>query len=157
LIATTELRLGTLRLEVPGGSNMAKYRHRIFEMYEGRNEAVRALAPAFEDPETEAVAETWVQRLLAVSRSAGVTHVTFQKATTFGDETINDLRDDFAQIAEKLGKDSKVLMDFAGVASFSPASINVLAQFNEKLRTKGSRMVLCALDPTARECFFAVR
>ncbi len=136
---------------------MAKYRHRIFEMYEGRNEAVRGLAPEFEDPKTEAVAETWGQQHLAVSRSAGVTHVTFQKATTFGDETINALRDDFAQLADKLGKDSRVLLDFKDVASFSPASIDVLAKFNEKLRTKGSRMVLCSLDPTARDCFFADR
>ena len=136
---------------------MAKYQHRIFEMYEGRNEAVRALNPPFELPEMEAVAETWAQRHLAVSRSAGVTHVTFQKATTFGDETTNDLREDFAQLADRLDKDSKVLMDFAGVASFSQASINALAQLNERLRTKGSRMVLCCLDPTARSCFFAGR
>ena len=35
---------------------MAKYRHRIFEMYEFRDEAVRALTPKLARPVTEAAA-----------------------------------------------------------------------------------------------------
>ena len=137
---------------------MAKYRHRIFEMYEFRDEAARALTPQNEHTETEAATpESLILRYLDVSRSAQVTHVKFEGVTSFGHETINDLREDFAQLADGLDKDTKVLMDFAGVASFSPASINALAQFNERLRTKGSRMVLCCLEPTARDCFFADR
>ena len=137
---------------------MAKHRHRIFEMYDHCNEAARALTPKFDGTETEAAApESGALRHLEVSCSASVTHVTFSAATTFGDETINDLRADLAQLADGLGKDSKVLMDFSGVVSFSPASINALAQFNERLRTRGSRMVLCSLESTARDCFFAGR
>jgi hypothetical protein len=127
-------------------------------LYELRDEALRALTPTFANTETAAGApEAWTLRHLAVSHSECVTHVEFKEAMSFGDETISDLRGDFAQVADRLGKNSKVLMDFAGVASFSPASIIALAQFNERLRTKGSRMVLCSLEPTARDGFFAAR
>lgn len=137
---------------------MAKYRHRIFEMYDFRDEAAQALTSQIEKTETETdTAESLILRHLDVSQAAHVTHVKFKEATTFGHETISDLREDCAQLADRLDKDSKVLMDFTGVVSFSPASINALAQFNERLRTKGSRMVLCCLEPAARNCFFAGR
>ena len=137
---------------------MAKYMHRIFEMFESRDEAVRALTPKFEVADMEtAVSESWTLRHLTVSRIGRITHVEFQGATDFGDETINDLREDFAQLSNRLDMDSKVSMDFTGVASFNPASIRVLTEFHEKLRTKGSRMVLSSLDPSARSCFFADR
>ena len=39
---------------------MANYRHRIFEMYEFRNEAIRALTPKSAHPVTEATTlESW--------------------------------------------------------------------------------------------------
>ena len=137
---------------------MAKYRHKTFEMYESRQEAIRALAPRSDQPVTEAAApETWTSEHLAVSCSAPVTHVEFKRAQIVGEETVSDFREDFAQLADRLDRDSKVLLDFAGVVSFSPAAINSLTQFNERLRTKGSRMVLCSLDPTARDCFFPDR
>ena len=137
---------------------MAKYRHRIFEMYDFLDEAIRALTPKWELPEPDAAPpESWTFRHLAVSRSTLLTHVKFREATTFENETINDLREDFDQLADRLKKDSKVLVDFEGVASFPPGAINVLAQFNDRLRTRGSRMVLCSLDPTTRDCFFAAR
>jgi hypothetical protein len=137
---------------------MAKYRHRIFEMYEFRDEAEGALTTKSENLAPSATApESWTLRHLAVSPSAGVTHVTFKEATNFADETIDDLREDFVQLADRLVKDSKVLLDFTGVVFFSPASIRALTQFHEKLRTKGSRLVLCCLDAAARDCFFAAR
>lgn len=135
---------------------MAKYRHRIFEMYDFRDEAIRALTPKIEKPATEATApESWAFKHLAVSRSASVTHVEFNEATTVGEGTVN-LGSDFAQLSDQLGRDSKVLLDFAGVKVFSSASIDVLVQFKQKLQTKGSRLALCCLDPGVRESFFAV-
>lgn len=137
---------------------MAKYRHRIFEMYEFRDEAIRALAPKSDQPATETITpESWTFVNLSVSRSAGVTHVQFKNAQTFEEESASDLRDDFAQLADRLGKDSRVLLDFAGVTSFSAASLNALVLFNQKLQTKGSRMALCCLEPAAREAIFAAR
>jgi anti-anti-sigma regulatory factor len=140
------------------GRDMAKYRHRIFEMYDSRQEAIGALASRSDQPVTEAAGqETWTSEHLAVSRSARVTHVEFKRPQILGEETVCDFREDFAQLADRLDRDSKVLLDFAGVVSFSSAAISTLSQFNQKLRSKGSRMVLCSLDPTARECFFADR
>ena len=134
---------------------MAKYRHRIFEMYEFRDEATRALTPKSARPVTEATdSESWTFKHSAVSHSARVAHVQFKMAQTFGKETVNDLRVDFSQLADRLVRDSKVLLDFAGVKSFYAASIDTLVLFNQKLRYKGSRIVLCCLEPAARESFF---
>ena len=134
---------------------MAKYRHRIFEMYEFLDEATCALTPKSARPVTEATApESWTFKHLAVSRSASVTHVQFKRAQTFGEETASDLGEDFSQLADKLARDSKVLLDFAGVTSFSSASIDALDLFKRKLQIKGSRIALCCLDPAVRQSFF---
>ena len=137
---------------------MAKYRHRIFEMYEFRDEAVQALTPKSERFGTETdTPETWTFQYLDVSRAARVTHVQFKNAQAFGEETLNDLRQDLGQLAERLSRDSKVLFDFTGVESLDAASLEALALFNQRLRMKGSRMVLCSLAPAVRECFFPAR
>ncbi len=134
---------------------MAKYRHRIFEMYEFRDEATRALTAKSARPVTESTAqESWTFKHLAVSHSARVAHVRFKSALAFGEETKNDLRADFAQLADRLVRDSKVLLDFVGVKSFCAAAIHELVLFNQKLRTKGSRLALCRLDPTVHQSFF---
>ena len=125
-------------------------------MYEFRDEATRALTPKSARPVTEATAaESWTFKHLNVSCSAGVVHVQFKSAQTFGEETVNDLRVDFSQLADRLVRDSKVLVDFVGVKSFCAASIDELNLFNQKLRTKGSRIALCCLDPTVHQSFFA--
>ena len=124
-------------------------------MYEFRDEAARALTPKPARPVTEATApESWTFRHLAVSHSASVTHVQFKRVQTFGAETVNDLRVDFSQLADKLVRDSKVLLDFVGVKSFCAAAIDELILFNQKLRIKGSRIALCSLDPTVHQSFF---
>jgi len=134
---------------------MAKYRHRIFEMYDFRDEAIDALTPKIARPVTKASEpESWSFKHLTVSLSACVTHVEFKRSQTFGEETVGDLREDFVQLADSLVGDSKVLLDFAGVKSFCEASIDTLVLFNQKLRYKGSRIVLCCLEPAVRESFF---
>lgn len=136
---------------------MAKYPHRVFEMYEFRDETIIALTPKIEKPATEATApESWTFKHLAVSRSASVTHVKFKEVQTVGEETVSNFGGDFARLADRLGRDSKVLLDFAGIKAFSAASIDVLVQFNQQLKTKGSRLALCCLDPATRESFSAV-
>ena len=134
---------------------MAKIPHRIFEIYESRDEATRALTPKLQKTATESSApDSWIFEHLTVSRSAGVTHVEFTEAEDFGEETVAGLRKDFAQLAGTLGIDSKVLVDFTGVVLFSAAFIDALVVFSKNLRTKGSRIALCCLAPTAREFFF---
>jgi MFS superfamily sulfate permease-like transporter len=137
---------------------MAKYRHRIFEMYELREEAIQALTPRSERAAMEADSpETWTFHYLTVTRAAPVTHVRFDKVQTFGEETLSDLRQDLEQLADRLSRDSRVLLDFTGVLSMNAASVEALSLFNQRLRMKGSRMVLCSLGPTVRECFFPAR
>jgi anti-anti-sigma regulatory factor len=134
---------------------MAKIPHRVFEIYESRDEATRALKPKLEKAATESSApNSWTFQHLTVSRSAGVTHVQFTEAKDFGEETVAGLREDFSQLAGKLGIDSKVLVDFTGVELFSAAFIDALVVFSKKLRNKGSRIALCCLAPAAREFFF---
>ena len=133
---------------------MAKYRHRIFEMFEFRAEAVRALTPKSARPVTEAAdPDSWTFKCLAVSLLDNVTLVGF-KAHDLGKESENDLRADILQLVAQLVNDSKVLIDFAGVTSFSPGSIEMLALLDRQLRNKGSRIALCGLAPAVRDSFF---
>jgi anti-anti-sigma regulatory factor len=134
---------------------MAKIPHRIFEIYESREEATRALTPKLQKAAKESSApHSWTFQHLSVSRTGGVTHIQFTEAREFGEETVAGLREDFAQLADKLGIDSKVLVDFTGIVLFSAAFIEALVLFRKRLRTKGSRVALCCLAPAAREFFF---
>jgi hypothetical protein len=135
---------------------MAKIPHRIFEMYEFREEAIDTLTPRAAQPVTETAApETWTMKHLAVSRSASVSLVEFNKGQDFGEEAEKELRQYLRQLPGSLIRDSKVLFDFTGVTSISSASIDALVHFKEMLRTRGSRIALCCLGPAARQSFFS--
>ena len=135
--------------------NMAKYPHRLFEMYEFRDEAARALTPRVERTITDISAPvSWAVTYLAVTRTAGITHIRFQGTKHFGDEILSDLREDFTKVAEVLDRDSKVVLDFTEVESFGAGAVNALALFNKSLKNKGSRIALCALAPSVRASFF---
>lgn len=134
---------------------MAKIRHRIFEIYEGCEEATRVLTPKVQKAANESTpVETWTFRHLGVSRLAGVTRIEFTQATEFDAATSVTLRRDLDQLAERLGADSKVLVDFRDVASFDASCIDLLSTFAGRLRTKGSRMALCCLAPSVHASFF---
>ena len=114
-----------------------------------------ALTPKLERTARETSAlESWSFEHLAVTRSVGVTRIQFKEAGEFNEATIAGLRADFAQLADNLGNDSKVLVDFTGVELFHAAFIDALLLFSKKLRTKGSRIALCCLAPAARAFFF---
>ncbi len=137
---------------------MAKYPHRIFEMYDFCDEAFHVLTSKTPKMATEAaVPQSWSFTHLAASCDAGVTHVQFKTEKPFGDETARELHEDFDKLAERLDRASKVLLDFAGVASFGRLSINEVILFRKKLQIKGGRIALCSLDPTVRESFFVAR
>ncbi|MEQ8786987.1 MAG: STAS domain-containing protein [Pirellulaceae bacterium] len=134
---------------------MAKYRHRIFEMYDYLDEATVASRPRTEAASQDDLGqESWRLTHLTVSRAEGVVHVRFKEAEHFDDETLNDFREDFAQLAEQLPRDSKVVIDFTGVSSFGQASIEAISLFKQRLQTKGSRIALCCLDDDVRAGFF---
>lgn len=137
---------------------MAKRRHRVFDMYDFHDEAVRALTPKSSSPVAEAInPESWDFTLLNASQSASVTHVSFKQTQKLRDDAVSDLRKDFAQLTNKLGIGSKILLDFTGLDSFSTASLDMLVTFNQNLRHKGSRIVLCCLNSAVRKSFFPAR
>jgi hypothetical protein len=141
--------------KVKENEDMAKHSHRVFEMYDFRDEAVRALTPKAARHDTEAInSEFWNFKCLAASRSANLMHVGFKQDQFLKEDIVSDLRKDFAQLTDKLAIGSKILLDFTGLNSFSPASIDTLVSFNKNLRHKGSRIVLCCLDSTVRDSFF---
>lgn len=134
---------------------MAKYLNRNFEMYEFREEAVHALTPKSVPSAANAVAtESGTVKHLAVSHSAGVTCVEFQNAESVSDDIVREIKEDFAQLADTLVQHSKVVVDCAGLVLPSSALVDVLLQFKQKLRNKGSRFALCGLAPEARQFFF---
>jgi anti-anti-sigma regulatory factor len=135
---------------------MAKYLHKIFEMFDFREEAIQTLTPKVRtDDNDDTPPGSWTFKVLNVSRTDGVTHAQFKEVTTFDDSTMTTCREDFAQFAQNLGRDSKVVLDFTGVESLHPGFIEMLILFNKRLKIKGSRVALCCLAPLAKESFFA--
>jgi len=134
---------------------MAKYRHRIFEMYEQRDEALDALTPRTERSATEITApETWTFTYLEASRVADKILLRFKGSQVFDDTVIGAFRDDLTRLCGLLGRDSRLLLDFSEVTLFNAAAIRELAQFSRNLQSKGSRIVLCCLEPAVSAAFF---
>ena len=149
----------SMQFDLSKDEPLAKYRHRIFEMYECRDEAIRALIPNSAEMDEERLTEPPSSDFchLTVARTSILTHVQFNRSVETVGDAVDDLRDDLARLAGMLDISSKVLLDFSGVESFSSACINELAAFDRKLRHRGSRMVLCSLAPETRACFFEAR
>ena len=134
---------------------MAKDRHRIFEIYESRDEAAWELMPKTHKAANDVVdSESWSFKHLVVSQIAGIIQVQFCEAALLAQELVAQIQDDLAHLAEKLNGNSRVLLDFTGVQMFGTAGINALIGFNKKLQIRGSRMVLCCLDTNVRASFF---
>jgi hypothetical protein len=110
---------------------MTKTRHRTFEIFDSADEAKGALASKATisvsqaaDPQSRSL------RHLNVSHSAGIAHVKFSKKEYPPADRLRDFRDDLAE------------------------SIAELESFNQKLRVKGSRFVLCNLEQQVQAAFF---
>ena len=131
---------------------MTKDRHRIFEIYPSRDEAVCELIRNANND--LAVVETWSLKQLVVTGEAGITQIRYKGPAIMTQEVIAQVQDDLLQLASQLGGNSRVLIDFSGVEEFSSAGIQALILFNKKLQHRGSRMVLCCLDAHVRETFF---
>jgi len=137
---------------------MAKYRHKTFEMFDFPDEAKCELtskpirhAADFDDP------ESWSFQHLVARRSESVIHVKFKKRESLATEFSTQLRKDFLQLAGSLINDSRVLLDFECLSEFGCKDIDELKRLNTKLQSKGSRMVLCNLEPSVRGSFFPNR
>lgn len=127
-------------------------------MFDLRDEAVRALTRNTISVVTDVVdSEFWEFSILVASHSATLTHVEFKKNMAWKDEAEGELRKDIAALTSRMGVNSRVLWDFTGLQSFSADSISMLVSFNKDLKHRGSRLVLCCLEPEVQEAFFANR
>lgn len=134
---------------------MAKYQHRTFEMYERFDETIDALTPkSGRRSSTPDDPAEWQFHQLDTSLVGVVTHVQFKERNYSEPKIEQQLRADFADLAERLINDSKVMLDFTEVESFSPGSIEAIVLLKQKLRNKGSRIVLACLGPEVRQAFF---
>jgi hypothetical protein len=94
---------------------------------------------------------------LVISQAGGVTLVEFKSPATFADVNLKELSDDFSLLTESTERHCKIVMDLAGIETVSPGFVEALVQLHGKLKIRGSRIALCALEPAAREAFFAPR
>jgi hypothetical protein len=135
---------------------MAKIRHRTFEIFDFLQEATSALASKSARVTTDTSdSESWkFRQLIAVIKPSGVVHVTFKQDALSEADSVNDFGTDLTQLTGLLVNGSRVLLDFEGVLEFGADSIIKLTEFNGKLLAKGSRVVLCNLDPAVRASFF---
>ena len=135
---------------------MAKTRHRTFEMFDFVQEASDALSSKSARVNTYALdPDLWRFRQFDTTiLPSGVVHVTFKKHTDSKPESTSDLGRDLADLADSLTNGSRVLLDFEGVLVFDAGAITKLGQFNVKLQNKGSRVVLCNLEPAVQSSFF---
>jgi hypothetical protein len=138
--------------------SMAKYRHRTFEMFDFLQEATQALLSKGRRPSlVKTDANLWTFLRLNVSQTDNVIHVTFKPVVQDAATALEDLGKDLNLMANSLGIDSQVVLDFEGLHEFCPESIALLAVFSRRLQSKGSRLTLCNLEPSVRESFFPQR
>lgn len=135
---------------------MAKIRHRNFEIFDFLQEASDALASksACVNAYTIDPSQWEFRELHAELRPSGVVHVTFKRHAYDDPKTRSDLAIDLTELAELLANNSRVLLDFEGVLAYDSDSVTKLAEFDSKLRNKGSRFVLCNLESAVRDSFF---
>jgi hypothetical protein len=134
---------------------MAKYRHRTFEMFEFQDEAVAALGSksarvmlATDKP------EEWSFCQLTASQLGNVVHIEFKPRPGTDTDAASDVRKDFAYLPECLVNNSQVLIDFKGVQAFGSEEMESLELLNNRLKSKGSRIAICNVDPSLQPSFF---
>ncbi len=140
---------------------MAKIRHRTFEMFDFLQEASDALASKSARPVTYAAdSALWGLRQLDVTiKPSGVVHATFKPPSGKsrpGNEAewMSDFSNDLGELIKSLTSGARVMLDFEGVETFTPDAIARLGELQSKLKNKGSRIVLCNLEPEVRAMFF---
>jgi len=139
------------------GRAIAKTPHRIFEIYAVRSEAIDALTPKNASPLDDRILAVETFKELSVSTLEYVVRVGFVGSEYYGAKTLSRLREDLWRLSQALVLNSKVLVDFQGVRAFCPESIGSIAEFNKRLRNKGSRAVLCCISSEVLEDFFPAR
>jgi hypothetical protein len=142
--------------EIGEEREMAKTRHRTFEIFDFVQEACDALASKSARANTYALdPDLWRFRQLdSAIKPSGVVHVTFKQDTDSESESMSDLGRDLTDLAELLTNGSRVLLDFEGLLAIDSDAIIKLSEFQDKLQSNGSRVVLCNLESAVRASFF---
>jgi anti-anti-sigma regulatory factor len=134
---------------------MAKYRHKIFEMFDDRAEALAELTPKSKQHRSgQNSSSPWNPKCLNISLDQETTIIEFEKNTCLDAENLAALQDDLKNLEQRLPRNSIALIDFSGVVSINAESIQALVSFKQDLKTKGSRMAICSLAPEPRKSFF---
>lgn len=135
---------------------MAKIRHRTFEIFDFVQEASDALASKSARVNTYSLdPDLWrFRRFDSQIHPSGVVHVTFKQHPESTSESTSDLGKDFIDLVDLLANGSRILLDFEGVLAFDSDALIKLSEFNARLQNKGSRVVLCNIEPTVKPSFF---
>ncbi len=134
---------------------MARIHHRVFEIYDQRDEAGLSLISKTGQQAHNAIDPGALQlQQLNASRESIVICLDFKQAPEGSRESIAEFKADLDHVADKLTPGSKVLVDFSKVETLPGACVDALAQFRSRIRPDGSRVVLCGLQPAVREVFF---
>ena len=136
---------------------MAKYRHRTFEMFDFYDEAVSTLKVRPREMQRVSGIETNTLEHLIVTEHEKIVRITFEPVCLDTPPSTCIYRDDFSQLADLLPNDSRVIVDFDGVTEFPTSSLETLEMFYRRLKSKGSRLVLCNLDPNVKSAFYPAR
>ncbi|MFK8115367.1 MAG: STAS domain-containing protein [Rubripirellula sp.] len=135
---------------------MARTRHRTFEIFDFVQEAGEALESKSARVNTYSLdPDLWRFHQLDVAiKPSGVVHVTFKESTDAERDLMKDLPKDLTDLADLLTNGSRILLDFEGLAAFDSDAVAKLTEFQGKLQSKGSRVVLCNLDSEVHASFF---
>ncbi len=150
---------------------MAKIRHRTFEMFDGLQEAIDALTTKSARVNAHSLdPDLWRFHQLDIAiQPSGIVHVTFKPDPDSASESsasessasgssasgsTSKLEKDLSDLSKNLSNGSRVLLDFAGLLEFDSDSLVKLSEFENKLRAKGSRVVLCNIEPEVHASFF---
>lgn len=136
---------------------MAKYRHRTFEMYDFYDEAADKHNVRSGDTTPVSELESTEFNHLAVTQADRIVRIAFRNGEVAEDPTTCPYREEFARLASLLRNDSRVIVDFAGVAQFPAISIDTLETFDRRLKSKGSRLILCNLQSEVKAVFYPAR
>lgn len=126
-------------------------------MFDSYNEAVATLnvRPRAQPRNLNALEMSFAN--LTVKQSENFVRVALRQTDVNEEQPACPFAKDLSLLAELLHNDSRVVLDFEGVEQFSAASVESLKTFYRQLKSKGSRLVLCNIEPSVKPTFYPAR
>lgn len=134
---------------------MPKYSHRTFEMFDFYDEAASTLKmrPRHAFRVKSEAAMQFEQ--LKIEQTDDFVQITFTRGDFGDDQPTVHLAAELTRLAALLHNDCRVLLNFEGVEQFSVASVDRLKVFYQRLKSKGSRLLLCNLNSEVKSSFYS--